>query len=124
MNRVRQTISKLGSPSTTACQEESPSLQSIVEKLALAYRPEAIYLFGSHARKTNGPDSDIDLLVIVEDTADRSRRGSQLAYRILRPFGKAMDVLVWRQSRFIEECRSKTSLPTTVLKEGVLLYAA
>lgn len=124
MTMASNTIGRVGLPSTTSSKAESPFLQSIVDKLAEAYRPEAIYLFGSHARKTNGPDSDFDLLVIVEDTADRNRRGSQLAYRILRPLGKAIDVLIWRQSRFIEECKSKTSLPTTVLQEGVLLYAA
>ena len=110
-------------PGTPISSSSSPFLSSVVEKLANAYHPDAIYLFGSQARKTAGPDSDIDLLVVVDDDADRSRRGSQLAYRVLRPLGKAIDVLIWRRSRFLEEATSKTSLPATVIEEGVLLYA-
>jgi predicted nucleotidyltransferase len=103
---------------------EPAFLESVVAKLAAAYRPKAIYLFGSQARGTVQPDSDIDLLMVVEDSADRTRRNSHLAYRVLRPLGRAVDVLIWRHSRFIEESKSRTSLPGTVLREGVLLYAA
>lgn len=111
-------------PTKSVSPPGSPVLKKVVEALATAYRPEAIYLFGSQSRQTQGPDSDIDLLVVVDDDADRSRRGAQLAYRVLRPLGKAVDVLIWRHSRFLEECASKTSLPATVLKEGILLYAS
>lgn len=102
----------------------SEFLVNVVETLAKAYHPEAIYLFGSHARNAPGPESDFDILLVVDDDADRTRRGAQLAYRVLRPLGKAIDVLIWRRSRFLEETASKTSLPYTVIEEGVLLYAA
>ena len=92
--------------------------------LIKAYQPKAIYLFGSHARGAAGPDSDYDLLLIVDDDADKARRKSEMAYRILRPLGQAVDVLVWRQSRFLEELKSKTSLPYTIKQEGQILYAA
>jgi len=111
-------------PGKPVSPPSSPFLVSVVEKLANAYHPEAIYLFGSQARKTAGPDSDIDLLVVVDDNAELSRRGSQLAHRVLRPLGKAIDVLIWRRTRFLEDATSKTSLPATVIEEGVLLYAA
>jgi len=88
---------------------EPAFLESVVAKLAAAYRPKAIYLFGSQARGTVRADSDIDLLVIVD--------------RVLRPLGRAVDVLIWRHSKFIEESKSRTSLPGTVMREGVLLYA-
>ena len=101
----------------------SPFLKSVVDRLKDAYHPDAIYLFGSQARGTANPESDIDLLVIVDDAADRTRRGSQLAYRVLRPLGKAIDVLIWWHSKFFEETASNTSLPSTVIKEGILLYA-
>ena len=60
-------------------------LKVAVAKLIESYRPDAIYLFGSHARGTSGPGSDVDLLLVVEDGADRARRGAHLACRILRP---------------------------------------
>jgi hypothetical protein len=50
-----------------------------VDRLVAAYRPERIYLFGSHARGEPGPDSDFDLLVLVPDDAEPERRRSRLA---------------------------------------------
>ncbi|HYA02263.1 MAG TPA: nucleotidyltransferase domain-containing protein, partial [Syntrophobacteria bacterium] len=52
-------------------------LTEIVSRLVNAYEPERIYLFGSHARGEEGPDSDLDLIVIVPDDALPERRRSR-----------------------------------------------
>ncbi|HAM59033.1 MAG TPA: hypothetical protein DCQ64_27910 [Candidatus Rokubacteria bacterium] len=39
----------------------------MTRRLVATYRPERIFLFGSRARGTAGPDSDYDLLVVVPD---------------------------------------------------------
>lgn len=101
-----------------------PQLQDAISRLVEAYRPQAIWLFGSQARGDASPDSDYDLMVIVDDNADRQHRKSELAYRVLRSLGRAMDVAVWRRSAFQEQARSVTSLPATILSEGILVYAA
>lgn len=102
----------------------SSPLRDAVSRLAEAYKPEAIWLFGSQARGDAGQDSDFDLLLVVPDDADRQHRKSELAYRVLRSLGRAFDVTVWRRSSFQEQSRSVTSLPATILREGVLVYAA
>jgi predicted nucleotidyltransferase len=102
----------------------SSPLRDAVSRLAEAYRPQAIWLFGSQARGDASPDSDYDLMVIVPDNADRQHRKSELAYRVLRSLGRAFDVTVWRRTAFQEQSRSVTSLPATILREGVLVYAA
>jgi len=99
-------------------------LEIAVSRLAETYHPEAIWLFGSAARNQAGPDSDYDLLMIVPDDTDRQHRQSELAYRALRSLGRAFDISIWRRSVFDEQSRSATSLPSTVLTEGRLLYAA
>jgi hypothetical protein len=48
-------------------------LDDIVRRLVDAYRPERVYLFGSRARGEGGPESDYDLLVVVDDSAPRER---------------------------------------------------
>ncbi len=101
-----------------------PQLQDAISRLVEAYRPQAIWLFGSQARGDASPDSDYDLMVIVDDNADRQHRKSELAYRVLRSLGRAIDVAVWRRSAFQEQARSVTSLPATILSEGILVYAA
>lgn len=104
--------------------EEARSLQSIIERLVHAYRPQQIYLFGSRARSDSGPNSDFDLLVVVPDSASPEQTGSQLAYKVLRGTGTAADVLVWTGSAFQSRLSLAASLPATVVREGLLLYAA
>ena len=95
-----------------------------VRRLVDAYRPERIYLFGSHARGESGPDSDLDFLVIVPDDAPPERRRSRLAYEALRGTGIAADVLVWPRSYFESRRAVPASLSATVAKEGRLLHVA
>lgn len=101
-----------------------PRLAEVVRRLVDAYRPETIYLFGSAARGEIGPDSDYDLLVIVESSAPEERRRSRLAYEVLRGTGTAVDVLVWTKQRFLGRLSLKASLAATIAREGRLLYAA
>ncbi len=98
-------------------------LAEIVRRLVEAYRPERLYLFGSRARGDAGPDSDYDLLVVVDDDATEARRKSRLAYEALRGTGTAADVLVCTRGWFERRRDLKASLPGTVLREGLLLHA-
>jgi predicted nucleotidyltransferase len=101
-----------------------PTLAELLRRLVPAYQPERVYLFGSKARGESGPDSDYDLLLVVADDAPPERRGSRLAYEVLRGTGVAADVLVCTRSWFERRTKLKASLPGTVLREGRLLHAA
>jgi len=48
-----------------------------------------IYLFGSRARGESGPETDYDLLVLVEDPGEPTCRLSQRTYRALRGIAAA-----------------------------------
>ncbi len=99
-----------------------PALAEVVRRLVEAYRPERVYLFGSVARGDAGPDSDYDILLVVPDGAPPERLRSRLAYKALRGTGAAADVVVWPESGFERRARIISSLPATVLREGMLLY--
>jgi predicted nucleotidyltransferase len=83
-----------------------------------------VYLFGSAARGDAGPDSDYDVMVVVPDDAPAEFRDCDLASRALRGLGIAKDVLVWTRSNFDEQLHLKASFPSTIVREGRLLYAA
>ena len=104
--------------------DDDPTLREIVRRLADAYHPLQIYLFGSKARGTAGPDSDYDLLVVTRDDAPQQLRSSKLAYQALWGVGKPKDVVVCPEGWFRSRASVITSLPATVLREGKLLYAA
>jgi len=96
----------------------------MVRRLVTAYQPEKIYLFGSVARGDAGPDSDFDILLVVSDTAAPDLRDCDPGYRALRGLGVAKDILVWTRSDFESRLALRASLPSTVLREGRLLYGA
>lgn len=104
--------------------DDDPALREIVRRIADAYHPLRIYLFGSKARGTEGPDSDYDLLVVVRDDAPPQLKRSKLAHQTLWGVGKAKDVLVCTEGWFRSRASVVTSLPATVIREGKLLYAA
>lgn len=103
---------------------QDSDLAEAIRRLAAAYQPERIYLFGSRARGDSGPDSDYDLLIVVPDDASPERRRSRLAYEALRGTGTAADVLVCTHSYFENRRSLKASLPGTVLREGRVLHGA
>ena len=110
-------------PPTPALRAD-PLLQEVVARLRAAYQPDRIYLFGSHARGEPGPDSDYDILVVVSDDAPADRRESRLAYQVLWGLRVAVDVLVWTRAAFDARLHLTASLPSTVIREGLLLHAA
>jgi uncharacterized protein len=68
-------------------------LDELVKRTIAAVDPLRIILFGSAARGSMGPDSDLDLLIVVRDGVHR-RRTAQTVYKNLRGIGLAKDVVV------------------------------
>jgi uncharacterized protein len=102
---------------------DDPVLNQIVTRLVDGMHPERIYLFGSVARGEVGPDSDYDLLVILPTLTEPGYRLAQRAHRLLWDLGAAADVLVWSREAFDSRLHLRASLPSTVVREGTLLYA-
>ena len=99
-------------------------LDQIVGRLVPAFRPRRIYLFGSQARGDSGPDSDFDVLLVLDEVKGQRWRVSQDAYLALRGVRAAIDVVVWPTADFDRRLAAPASLPATVAREGRLLYAA
>ncbi len=103
---------------------DDPVLAEIVRRLVEVYRPERIYLFGSTARGDAGPDSDYDLMVILPDKAPLHLRRGIPGYRALRGTGVAADLQVWPLRDFNRQLHLKASFPSTIAREGKLLYGS
>ncbi len=69
-------------------------MAEIVRRIVAASRPQKVILFGSRARGDARPESDIDLLVVAEDTQPRSQRAACL-YGALSDIHVPMDILVY-----------------------------
>jgi predicted nucleotidyltransferase len=101
-----------------------PILAEIVRRLIKTCQPERIYLFGSMARGDAGPDSDYDILVLVEHPTEPLYRLSLRGFRALRGIDAAVDVVVWDRATFDARLHLPASFPATVVREGRLLHAA
>lgn len=115
--RVRRALPNLN-PAAAA------DVARVVATLVSAYHPERVFAFGSHARGTAKPDSDLDLLVVLsEDVAFPHRLWSDALARI-GTHDVPIDLVFMAAQDFAWRAASPASLPATVLREGREIYAA
>ena len=102
---------------------ERQAIDELVRRIVDLVHPLRIILFGSHARGDAGPDSDVDLLVVVPEGTKRARVEA-LLYREIRGLKIPFDVLAVTPS-FLEEHKDNIGLIFyTILEEGREVYAA
>jgi predicted nucleotidyltransferase len=95
----------------------------MARRLVRRFDPEQIILFGSQARGTAGPDSDVDLLVVMPvkraKKADTEIEMGVVLHDILVP----MDIIVVTP----DEVERRRHIPGTIIRpallEGKVLYA-
>ena len=97
-------------------------LQTATQRLVAEFHPEQIWLFGSHAWGTPGPESDIDLMVIVPQSAERPIRRDQRAQRCLGRLFISADVLVRSRHEINRVREVPGSLTHEVLHKGRKVY--
>ena len=87
---------------------------------AQASSPAQVLLFGSRARGSGRPDSDLDFLVI-EDTVE-SKLGEMVRLRdALPPLGVPVDVIVVARAEATERAQRRGTLVQRALEEGRVL---
>jgi len=97
-------------------------LDELVKRAVEAVQPLRIILFGSAARSTMGPDSDLDLLVVMRNGVHR-RKTAQAIYKSLRGLGYAKDVVVTEND--VEQYGNNPSLVIyPALTQGRVIYHA
>jgi uncharacterized protein len=92
-------------------------------RLAKVYDPIAIYLFGSYAWGTPDSGSDLDFLVVVENSNEKSYKRSISGSKTLIDLMIPNDILVYTKDEFESRVKMETTLCCKVNKEGKLLYA-
>jgi len=101
-------------------------LEKITTRIVQAIQPEKIVLFGSHAKGTARPDSDLDLLIIENKPfgPQHSRRQEMSrVWRLLSDIAVSKDIVVYSQDEVEYWKESENHLIGHALREGRTLYA-
>ena len=96
-------------------------IRAVVRQIAERFRPEKIILFGSYATGTPGPDSDVDLLVVME-TPLSSRQQRLAISRALSPRPFPMDMVVRTPQEIQRRITSGDFFQQEIMANGKVLY--
>lgn len=98
-------------------------LDDLVRRIVEVAHPQRIILFGSAAREEMGPNSDLDVLVVVPDSVPK-RKTTQQIYVNMRGFGFAKDIIVATVSDIVNYGSNPYLIYKQALEEGKVLYHA
>ncbi|MDD2485822.1 MAG: nucleotidyltransferase domain-containing protein [bacterium] len=95
---------------TTSGLQKDQAIGIMVKRIVEQFKPERIILFGSQARGTAGPDSDIDLLVVFHSCINR-KSATVSILKSLADLPVSKDIVVTTS----EELETRGKLKSTVL---------
>ena len=97
-------------------------IEALAGDIAREFQPERIILFGSHAEGTQGPHSDVDLLVILPHNAKNSQIATQMRNRLRPQF--PLDLLVRSPAQIQQRLAMGDPFLRHVTTRGKVLYEA
>ncbi len=99
-----------------------PEIQKVLRQIIEGFNPRKVILFGSHAYGEPGPDSDVDLLVVMETKERAIRKAGEISGAIEHPF--PIDILVRTPEKIRERIEMGDGFVREIMTKGVVLYEA
>jgi predicted nucleotidyltransferase len=99
-----------------------PVPPELLDPVVAYFRPRRVILFGSAARGEAGPDSDVDLLVILDDDAPPEKLTLDAGYEARRPYRRGADVIPCREDTFRRKSRIVGTLAYAAAHGGIVVY--
>lgn len=95
----------------------------VIARIVEVLEPEEVWLFGSRARQTHGPDSDWDLMAILPDSAPDEKLDVAKVWGSLRDLLRMrVEVIPMRRRDFDEDRHTLGELAEAVAREGRVVY--
>lgn len=92
-----------------------------VRRIVAAVKPRRVIVFGSQARNEGSADSDLDLMVIVDQEGREVERSIELR-RTLSGLIMAVDILITSQKKFDHWCDTPGNIYYAAKNEGRVEY--
>lgn len=107
-------------PETTDRSTAVPA--ALLESIVAYFRPRRVILFGSAARGEAGPDSDLDLLVELDDDVPTEQLSAKAIEAARKGYPHPVDIIPYRASVLASRARAIGSFAHIVLRDGVTVY--
>ncbi len=96
------------------------AIDDVVRQISEKFTPQKIILFGSYARGNPRPESDVDLLVIMDTALKTIRQEIEICKNISYEFG--LDLLVYTPKVLAERISWGDSFLKEISRDGKVVY--
>jgi predicted nucleotidyltransferase len=96
------------------------AINQVVKQIVDKFKPQKIILFGSYARGNPRPESDVDMLVVMDTQLKEVQQSIQICQQIEYKFG--LDLIVHTPEYLAERMKMGDWFLRDVIKEGKVIY--
>ena len=96
------------------------AINQVVKQIVEKFKPQKIILFGSYAKGNPRPESDVDMLVVMDTQLKEIQQAIQICQQIEYRFG--LDLIVHTPEYLAERMKMGDWFLRDVIKEGKVIY--
>jgi uncharacterized protein len=96
------------------------TIHALVEQISVLFHPYKIILFGSYAYGTPRPESDVDLLVVMDSQLSELEQAAVICRTIPYRFG--LDLIVYTPQNLAQRLAWGDSFLKEIMQRGITLY--
>jgi predicted nucleotidyltransferase len=96
------------------------AIDDVVRQIVEKFHPQKIILFGSYARGNPRPESDVDLLVVMETKLKPVRQEIEICTNLDYEFG--LDLLVYTPKMLAERIALGDSFLREIVRDGEVVH--
>jgi predicted nucleotidyltransferase len=114
-------MTKTSQASAPTFQLQKPDYDEIASHILAVSDPAEIIVFGSHAREEETPDSDLDILVVLDEIESTRAESIRLRWA-LRGLMYPFDIIVSTPEQLARYRHIPGLIYKTILDEGKVIY--
>jgi predicted nucleotidyltransferase len=96
------------------------AIEAVVSQIAKKFHPEKIIMFGSYARGNPRPESDLDLLIILDEMPNERRKSLEIRHFLGVGFG--LDLVVHSPENLRQRLEWGDSFLQEIVQTGKVMY--
>lgn len=96
------------------------AIKNVADLIVNSFHPRKIILFGSYAYGTPKPESDVDLLVVMDTTLSPLKQAALISREIPYHFG--IDLIVYTPARLAQRLEWGDPFIKEIVQRGKILY--